>query len=80
MNKFAVALLTLAAISTTAFAIDRPSENRNYELRDVETFDGQAIADTTVIVDPAKIILSAQPLTASEARRLERGNQGGSGR
>jgi hypothetical protein len=80
MNKFAVALLTLAAISTTAFAIDRPSENRNYELRDVETFDGQAIADTTVIVDPAKVILSAQPLTASEARRLERGNQGGSGR
>jgi hypothetical protein len=80
MNKFAVALLTLAAISTTAFAADRPSENRNYELRDVQTFDGQQISDAEILVDTAKIILPAQPMTASEARRLERGNQGGSGR
>lgn len=80
MNKFAVAILTLAAISTTAFAIERPSGNRNFELRDVQTYDGQQIVDTTIVVDPAKIILSAQPVSASEARRLERGNQGGGNR
>jgi hypothetical protein len=76
MKKFALALIALSAISGAAFAADRPSQNRNYELRDVVPFNGEPADYNTTVVSAYSVL----PLTASEARRLERGEQGGSGR
>ena len=37
MNKIAISLIALAALSTASFA----SGNRNYDLRDADTYNGQ---------------------------------------
>jgi hypothetical protein len=44
MNKIAISLIALAALSTASFA----SGNRNYDLRDADTYNGQVSGNVGV--------------------------------
>ena len=72
MNKIALSLVALAAISTASFA----AGNRSWELRDAPTYMGQFAAETTAVTSTNAIAVigssSAPTLAEINKRNMEK--------
>ena len=65
MKKFAISLIALAAISTASFA----SGNRNYDLRDSDTYFGKyatQLKDKATGVNAIAVVKEGKPTTNFE--------------
>ena len=78
MKKFAISLIALAAISTASFA----GENRNYDLRDSDTYFGKYSAqlmDKAASVNAMTVIKKTNAVTNFDRLKWvsEENDQGG---